>query len=234
MTAERFLVAGHRGAMALEPENSMVSFRRAFELGADEIELDVHLSKDGKIVVMHDDTLDRTTDGTGSIANLTWPEIKASRIAGIHEIPLLDDVLREIPSIHIQVEVKAIAATQAVLDLLEANPEYQERVIVISFHPEVLRALPPHPSPIRRGLVCAPDNADPYPLALELDVDILLIHKGIADSEKTRAYLKLNKDIGIWPINAAEDVRSTILKGFTRVTSDDPRIAMKVREELSR
>lgn len=69
------MISGHRGAQGYAPENTMASFRKALETGADIIEFDVHLSKDGYCVIMHDELLDRTTNGTGYIKDYTWAEL---------------------------------------------------------------------------------------------------------------------------------------------------------------
>ena len=96
----RPLIMGHRGAMGHAPENTMASFRKAVELGVEAIELDVHLSSDGKLVVIHDETLDRTTDGQGPVVAKTLTELKAldagswykPEFAG-ERIPTLEEVL---------------------------------------------------------------------------------------------------------------------------------------------
>lgn len=71
----KLMISGHRGAQGYAPENTMASFRKALETGADIIEFDVHLSKDGRCVVMHDELLDRTTNGSGLIRNYSWAEL---------------------------------------------------------------------------------------------------------------------------------------------------------------
>src|SRR5690349_8300386 len=93
-------VKGHRGAMAYAPENTMPSFELAHEMGADEIELDVQRSKDGRLVVIHDQRVDRTTDGHGHVWELTFEELRSldagapfdARFRGTR-IPTLDEVL---------------------------------------------------------------------------------------------------------------------------------------------
>ncbi len=100
---KEFIIVGHRGAAGHAPENTMASFRKAIELGADWIELDVHLSKDGQLMVMHDPTVDRTTNGTGAIGNMTYDEIRqldagswfGDSFAG-EKVPALADVIREV------------------------------------------------------------------------------------------------------------------------------------------
>src|SRR5262249_30268114 len=93
------LVAAHRGGALIWPENSLLAFRNAVSLGADFLEFDVHLSKDGEVIVIHDPTLDRTTTGTGPVRERTLAELKTLKLkdragAGTEEsIPTLDDVV---------------------------------------------------------------------------------------------------------------------------------------------
>ncbi|MDP2798887.1 MAG: glycerophosphodiester phosphodiesterase family protein, partial [Deltaproteobacteria bacterium] len=70
------MIMGHRGAKALEPENTLLSIRRAMDIGVDAVEIDVHLTKDKEVVVIHDSTVDRTTNGKGPIGSYTLEEIK--------------------------------------------------------------------------------------------------------------------------------------------------------------
>lgn len=95
-----FTIIGHKGAAGYAPENTLVSFQKAMDLGADMIEVDVHLSKDGEIIVFHDEELDRTTNGTGKIHSLTLAEIKeldagswySSEFAG-EKVPTLSETI---------------------------------------------------------------------------------------------------------------------------------------------
>jgi glycerophosphoryl diester phosphodiesterase len=90
---DEILKIGHRGANGYEPENTLVSFEKAIEMGADGIELDVHLSLDGHLIVIHDETIDRTTNGKGVVNQLTLEELKSFKINGEHTIPALEEVL---------------------------------------------------------------------------------------------------------------------------------------------
>ena len=90
----------HRGASGSYPENTLLAFRKAVEIGADEIELDLHSTKDGHLVVMHDGTVDRTTDGTGAIGEMALTEIKALDAGGVfggrfrgERVPTWEEVL---------------------------------------------------------------------------------------------------------------------------------------------
>src|SRR5215471_15400951 len=94
-------VIGHRGAMGHAPENTFASFRKGFELGAPLLELDVHLSADGQLVVIHDETVDRTTNGSGRVADMSTAEIRrldagswfGCAFAG-EPVPMLSEVLQ--------------------------------------------------------------------------------------------------------------------------------------------
>src|ERR671938_850947 len=89
----RVWVVGHRGAMGHCPENTLASFERGLELGADWIELDVHLSRDGALIVIHDETLDRTTNGHGLVRERTLAELRQLDAGQGQRIPTLDEVL---------------------------------------------------------------------------------------------------------------------------------------------
>jgi glycerophosphoryl diester phosphodiesterase len=135
----RVWVVGHRGAMGHCPENTMASFERALELGANWIELDVHLSRDGALVVIHDETLERTTNGHGLVRDHTLAELEQLDAGGGQHIPTLDEVLvwaRERNTI-VDIEIKNAPVyydgiSEAVVSALHRN-SMTEQVIVISF-----------------------------------------------------------------------------------------------------
>ena len=140
-------VVGHRGNAAHAPENTIESFRQAIDLGVDALELDVHLSGDGHVVVIHDSTLDRTTSGSGRVERLTLAEIRATdagarftrdggktwpyRGHGV-TVPTLDEVLGTFPATPLLIEVKADEASQPTRALIERHGAV-DRCIVASF-----------------------------------------------------------------------------------------------------
>ncbi len=137
----------------------MAAFRAAEDAGADGIELDVHLSRDGLPVVIHDETVDRTTDGTGAVAGLTVPELLdldagswfSPEFAG-EPIPLLADVLAWAGErLRLNIEIKSEDAGQAVLDLLGQFP--CARVLVSSFNHKLLRRMRQHDNGLPIGFL---------------------------------------------------------------------------------
>ena len=102
-----FLIIGHRGACGYEPENTLVSFARAVNMGVDMIELDVYACKTGELVVHHDDTVDRMTNGHGNVIDMSFAELRSLKVAGIEQIPTLSEVIDLIDhKVPIDIELK--------------------------------------------------------------------------------------------------------------------------------
>lgn len=149
-------VIGHRGAAGVAPENTVVSIERAFQGGAQAIEIDVHVSADGRLVTMHDDTVDRTTDGTGRVESMTLEEILQLdaghhftpdrgrsfpyRGAGVR-VPTLDEAVAAAAGLPMIIEVKSRVAGEALgawLRARRAEPGDADRFIVAGFEREIL------------------------------------------------------------------------------------------------
>ena len=125
------LVIGHRGAAGLAPENTLPSFELAYELGVSGIELDVHLVAD-RLVVIHDDTLERTTNGQGEFAHMDFATLRGFDAGGGSSIPLLEEVLARLPpGIGINIELKGSQTAEPTAKLLAAYPDLD--VLVSSF-----------------------------------------------------------------------------------------------------
>jgi glycerophosphoryl diester phosphodiesterase len=166
------IVVAHRGASAQAPENTLEAFRLAVEAGADAIELDVHLTSDGQLAVIHDATLDRTTDGTGPVADRTMDEIREAdagaefggpngdypfRGKGL-TIPTLPEVLAWLPDdLGLVIEIKARAAADAVVDAVRAQPVLAGgRLAVISFDEQAIERVRELDREIKTGYLLVP------------------------------------------------------------------------------
>ena len=149
-----FPVVGHRGNAAHAPENTIESFRQAVAIGVDALEMDVRLTADGHVVVIHDSTLDRTTNLSGRVERMTLAEVQPADAGarftkdGGHTwpyrgqgltIPTLEEVLRAFPSMPLLIEVKASAASPATRALIE-RVQAQARCIVAAFDEESMGA----------------------------------------------------------------------------------------------
>lgn len=137
----------HRGASGLAPENTLSAFALAEQAGADGVELDVHLSRDGVPVVIHDETLDRTTNGSGAVSTWTLRALKTLDAGGwfgpdfsAEPLPTLEDILLWADDrLRLNIEIKSAQAGRAVLDLLTQFP--RARVLISSFHHPLLFSL---------------------------------------------------------------------------------------------
>ena len=148
-------IIGHRGARNIWAENSLSGFRNVCGLGVDAVELDVHLSSDGHVMVMHDATLERTTHGTGLVSGKTASELRTIRLRDSDEtIPTLDAALAIFAEARVElfIEVKTDALGRAYPDLERkilaavARHRMTERAAIVSFVPEILetaRAIEP-------------------------------------------------------------------------------------------
>ncbi|WP_432883544.1 glycerophosphodiester phosphodiesterase [Kribbella sp. CA-245084] len=134
------IITGHRGAVGTEPENTLRSFRRAVADGCDEIELDLRVSADGELLIIHDATVDRTTSGSGEVASLTLAELQALDAGLGEQIPTWSETVAAV-DIRIQAEIKAEAAVPLLAQSLKSNPSLAARTLVTSFHPEILLAI---------------------------------------------------------------------------------------------
>ena len=158
----------HRGASAYAPENTLPSFRKALEMGACAIELDVQLSADGTLVVIHDFFLDKTTDASGMVRGLSWKEIRKldagswfSREFRGTRIPSLEEVMEIIPGeICLNIELKSISmfqeqTAQRVMELLEQDKG--RNVILSSFNHKSLIEVRQHDPRIKIGILTGSD-----------------------------------------------------------------------------
>jgi glycerophosphoryl diester phosphodiesterase len=134
-------IVAHRGASAYAPENTLRAFRLAMEQGADMSELDLHLSKDGALIVMHNPTVDQTTNGHGAIRDQTLAELKLLDAGHGERVPTLQDVIGLVRGRHgLYIELKGDGTPRPTVDLLRANAlTAASQAIVGSFQPELVR-----------------------------------------------------------------------------------------------
>lgn len=143
-SAPQPLIIGHRGASAEAPENTLAAFGLALEMGADGVELDVQLSADGRVVIIHDATVDRTTNGRGKVSHLSLAELKALDAGSGQMIPTLDELFTAFgPRLLYNVEIKGFAWGNQALEIAVADRiaayHLENHVLVSSFNPLSVR-----------------------------------------------------------------------------------------------
>ena len=205
------LILAHRGVSSQCPENTLAAFRRAIEIGADGIELDVHRSKDGQLVVCHDETVDRTTDGKGVIQEMTVQELSRLDAGGWfnpsfkeERIPLLEEVLELLAptSLQLNIELKTDyyfypGIEEDTYALILAHG-MEDQVILSSFnHHTVLRFQGIAPK-VRTGILYSCHLYEPHKYAISIGVKALHPPMHLASPEIITAAQKAGLGVHGW------------------------------------
>jgi len=219
---DRIRIIGHRGAPGSAPENTIRSFRRAQDVGADEVELDIRLSADGHLVVVHDATVDRTTDGTGTVAELTLAQLQALDAGAGERIPTYAEVLAAI-ELPVQTEIKAIEAVPAFAALVRRE-RLADRVCAASHHAEILAAVRDAVPEVPRALILPASPPDAVDQARAVGAAWLAL--GIRDL--TEDLVRKVHDAGIaidaWPVPDRDTLARARALGVAAVTTDNPHL----------
>jgi glycerophosphoryl diester phosphodiesterase len=242
------VVVGHRGAAAHAPENTMESYRLAVEMGADAIELDVHLTQDRQLAVIHDDTLDRTTDAVGSVAGLSLDTIRrADAGAGFPgaddsypfrgkglRVPTLPDVLEWLPDgVGLVVEIKALEAVEATVEALRDTPVRRAgRASLISFDERAIDRALELDAEITTGYLLVPSQ--PFEPALRWAVEhkCAAVHPwegdlGLDPAPKLAQALAYGRLVGCYVVNDAERMQQLAAYGLWGFVTDMPDVARR-------
>jgi len=249
------LLMAHRGGANLWPENTIFAFERATTLGVDLLELDVRLTADDNLVVIHDDTVDRTTNGHGLVREMTVQQLQELDAAynftpdngttypyrgqGIH-IPTLEEVLNTFPQQRINIEIKDDDKNAAaLLSEIITNYQAQHRVVVVSFHDAPLsyfRTLQPE---VATG--AGPGETRTFYILNQLY--LWRLHRPHADAYQlptthgsahfdTAKFIdhahQLNQQVHFWTINDPEEMKRLLQLGADGIITDRPDIGLEV------
>lgn len=208
--------------MGVEPENTLRSFVRAEQAGMDVIELDLHLSKDGALVVMHDADVGRTTDGSGAIADKTLAELRELDAGGGERIPVFEEVLDAVRS-PLQAEIKDVAAARALAEVM-VRRDLVGRVEVLSFHDEALAEVSRLVPGVRTALVADLWEADVVDRAKAVGADALVLNiRHLTLETVERAHAEGLRVIG-WVVNTQDHLRLVRALELDGATTDYPEI----------
>ena len=224
-------VVAHRGASAYTPENTFAAFDKALELGCTDMELDLRISKDGALVVMHDETVDRTTNGHGEVCDLTLAELQRldagawydARFAG-QRIPTLEEVLSRYPMpARFYIEVKAPGQVlEEKLAKLILDQHAKGRVMAISFYPECLWRLRQRVPGLRVGFLAVEPTREALDTAWSLGGETI----AIPADRLTPEVMRMAHETGLWiecfGLHTRRDARDAIAAGADGLHLDDP------------
>ena len=204
-------IIAHRGASGHAPENTMAAFQLAMQQGADGIELDVMLSKDGRLVVIHDDTVDRTTNGTGLVKDMTLAQLQALDVGNGAQIPTLEEVLHTFGGrFLINVELKNYATPfdalpRVVAELLNSNG-FSRSVIVSTFNPFNLMRFRRLCPKVKLGLLTVPNMADHWIWRL-VKYDALHPHYEDVDRDLVSKAKARQEEVNVWTVDDPDEIR---------------------------
>ncbi|WP_329113607.1 glycerophosphodiester phosphodiesterase [Streptomyces sp. NBC_01465] len=217
-----FLTIGHRGVMGVEPENTLRSFVHAQQAGMDVIELDLHLSKDGALVVMHDAEVDRTTDGKGAIADKTLAELRELDAGQGERIPVFEQVLDAVRA-PLQAEIKDVAAARALAEVMHRR-DLVGRVEVSSFHDEAIAEISSLVPGVRTVLIASRWGDDVVERAKAVGAASLALSiRRLTLETVERAHEAGIKVIG-WVVNTQDHLRLVRALELDAATTDYPEI----------
>lgn len=239
----RTLVIAHRGASALAPENTLAAFEKGIEVGADAVEIDVHLTRDNRVVVMHDGNLDRTTDGIGPTYQRMLGEIKRldagswfdARFAG-ERVPTLEetlDLLRNRAVVLIEVKPNGIA--RAVVDVVR-QMKAVEHVVIQSFHPGTVRTVRELDPRIPTSLLTVRPGAtrprrrgrSMVKRAVKVGANALSVRYAGLDSRTVEEIHHRAMALWVWTVDEEQDMRAMIEAGVDGIITNRPDVLRRM------
>ncbi len=208
--------------MGVEPENTLRSFVAAERAGLDLIELDLHLSKDGALVVMHDAEVDRTTDGTGPIAEKTLAELRALDAGGGERVPVFEEVLDAVKA-PLQAEIKDVAAARTLAEVMHRR-DLVGRVEVLSFHDEAIAEIARLVPGVRTALVASRYGTEVVERAVGAGAGTLCLNIRRLTLEIVEHARKADLRVMGWVVNTQDDLRLVRALQLDGATTDYPDI----------
>lgn len=248
----RTKIYGHRGSAGKYPENTLLGFKHAIECGVDGIELDIHLTKDDQIVVVHDSTLERTTTGVGRVRDYTLEEL--SRLSAganfstferfeeswkLEKIPTLEEVFQLLAgtTIELNIELKTYEILYPNVEekLLALVKKYQgdRKIVYSAFHlPTALRLQKLDPSADVAWLLWKVYTYHAKDTLEEMAFESLHVDKEMI-FENPKLWKEIYDKLRIWTVNDEAEIRELINLGASAVVTDFPEEAIKIRDEIN-
>ncbi|KIA82654.1 glycerophosphodiester phosphodiesterase family protein [Flavobacterium sp. AED] len=217
----------HRGAKGSEPENTLISFQKALDMQVDGIELDVHLSADGELMVIHDETIDRTTNGKGFVNELSLRELNTFRINGEHNIPTLREVFDLVnQDCFINIELKNYDTAEKVVSLIEKYVTKKgwkyDRFLVSSFDWNALQQVAFLNDKIPIGILAETNLALAQAFAKFIQAKSIHPHFHLLTKENTVQMQEKGLQVFPWTINEIEDIQKIKAFNVNGIITDFP------------
>lgn len=235
----RPLIVAHRGASGLAPENTLASLRKAMDIGSDYSEIDVHLTKDGRVVLLHDDTLNRTTNDSGKIYEKTLAELKGVDAGGWfgpqfrgEPIPTLESVIETVRgNMKLNVEIKISGyepdIAERVIEIIRAH-HFEKECMVTSFDSKTIRRVEELAPDLQTGLIIGEEyEDDPFNGPWDL---ISTNYKNVTREFVTKAG-KTGKPIHVWTVNDPKEMQRLMDLKVEGIITNYPHILKEILEK---
>ncbi len=220
-------IMGHRGAPAVEPENTLRSFRRALAMGVAAVELDVQLTGDGRLAVIHDETLDRTTNGKGPVNNFTLAELQQLDAGQGEPIPSLEEVFDLVKGkAHLVVELKQPEAAPALLHFFQEHLAFEFATIISFWHP-ALKALKEQEPRLITGILMVGCPADPAGLAQAARADALILQYAYVTPKLVAAAHNRHLLVYVWNIDDINTLQPYLVMNLDGIGSNRPDVLIE-------
>ncbi|MEO1010574.1 MAG: glycerophosphodiester phosphodiesterase family protein [Bacteroidota bacterium] len=222
------LVIGHRGAMGHVTENTLASVQKALELGVDMIEIDVFAIASGEIVVFHDRTVDRLSNGGGPIEDYSWTDLQKLTLTGNHKIPLLREVLDLLDgnTVRLNIELKGRNTADKVNTLVQTYVDEKgwklDKVVVSSFAWEELERIREINPDIPIAVLVEGNPLEALPMAQKLNAEAVNPYFKELDQEKAQAIRENGFKIYPWTVNDLEDIAQMKRLGVDGIITNFP------------
>ena len=217
-----FMIVGHRGAAGYEPENTLLSFGKAAEIGVDWIEFDLRRSADGHLVVVHDDTVDRTTNGRGKVGEMTLEELKKLDAGKGQQVPTFQEVIDFAKGrVKLIPEIKQQGIEMEVLDVIDRNDIVND-CIVSSFHGYSIRRCKEFHPQLQTAAIFSHLPIDFKAEALDIMADVLFLRKDIVSAALVEECHRNGFTVNIWNADTPEEIRKYADMGPDFMSSNYP------------
>ena len=246
-------IVAHRGANRYAPQNTMPAFERAAQLGADGFETDVHLTKDGVPVIIHNHTINETSNGMGSVASYTFEELRKLDFGGYYApefkgtaIPSLDEFLElskqsDIEVMNIELKGPKNKKTDVVPIIIDAVKRHKlsDRLLLSGFDTYLLKAAKDYDSSVRTAYLYGFPHCDDYknmlfPIAHAKKIGAYALHpmSCFVNKEYVKAAHKEGIKVNVWTVNPEDRIRFMINCGVDGIITDCPDRALNILKKM--
>ncbi|MFW9985060.1 MAG: glycerophosphodiester phosphodiesterase [Candidatus Odinarchaeota archaeon] len=229
-------VIGHRGSGSGLLENTLQGMKLALAWGVDGIECDVQSSQDGELIVFHDSSLDRLTNGTGLVAEHSLEELKQLKVSNQDRIPTLTELLTLLKphrDLIIDIDIKVQDIEAEILKELQTQ-DLIDQTILSSKATQIMRKIRDLNATIETGLIYEYNYEDPISIAINIGCKALFPRLDLVSKELVHACKQNGLKLNPWSINSEEDMRRFIDLGVDWIITDNPQRLLKIQDRMDR